>query len=85
MDETHTIFACGAGAVSKIKDPYSNQLERIFNFKYPHEYESRFSEMLERKEKAKHIFLRYLKNSQSLWPLLWDLFGAFVQVFYTGC
>lgn len=66
MDETHTIFACGAGAVSKIKDPYSNQLERIFNFKYPHEYESRFSEMLERKEKAKHIFLRYLKNSQSL-------------------
>ena len=48
MDETHTIFACGAGAVSKMKDPYSNQLERIFNFKYPHEYESRFHEMLER-------------------------------------
>ena len=59
MDETHTIFACGAGAVSKMKDPYSNQLERIFNFKYPHEYGSRFHEMLERKEKAKEIYQRF--------------------------
>lgn len=64
MDETHTIFACGAGAVSKIRDPYSNQLERIFNFKYPHEYESRFPEMLERKKKAKQIFARYLEKNR---------------------
>ena len=38
-----------------MKDPYSNQLERIFNFKYPHEYESRFHEMLERKEKQRNL------------------------------
>lgn len=59
MDETHTILACGAGAVSKIKDPYSNQLERIFNFKYPYEYRDRFHEMLERKEKVKGIYTKF--------------------------
>ena len=56
MDETHTILACGAGAVSKVKDPYSNDLERIFNFKYPYEYISRFPEMLMRKERVKEIY-----------------------------
>ncbi len=50
MDETHTILACGAGAVTKLKDPYSDNLERIFNFKYPYEYNDRFEEMIERKQ-----------------------------------
>lgn len=59
MDETHTILACGAGAVSKIKDPKSEQLERIFNFKYPYEYRDRFSEMLERKAKVKEIYTKF--------------------------
>lgn len=62
MDETHSIFACGAGAVSKIRDPFSNQLERIFNFKYPYEYESRFSEMLERKRQAGEIVRRFREH-----------------------
>ena len=59
MDETHTILACGAGAVSKVRDPYSNRLERIFNFKYPYEYRDRFGEMLERKEKVKEIYTNF--------------------------
>lgn len=50
MDETHTILACGAGAVTKLKDPESDNIERIFNFKYPYEYNDRFSEMLSRKK-----------------------------------
>lgn len=49
MDETHTILACGAGGVTKLKDYNSNKLERIFNFKYPYEYNTRFEELLERK------------------------------------
>lgn len=50
MDETHTILACGAGAVTKLKDPFCNNIERIFNFKYPYEYNARFSELIERKK-----------------------------------
>lgn len=50
MDETHTVLACGAGAVTKLKDPSCNNIERIFNFKYPYEYNARFSELVERKK-----------------------------------
>ena len=56
MDETHTILACGAGAATKIKDPNSDRLERIFNFKFPYEYISRFSEILARKKRVKDIY-----------------------------
>ncbi|MBR6736487.1 MAG: coproporphyrinogen dehydrogenase HemZ [Oscillospiraceae bacterium] len=50
MDETHTILACGAGAVTKLKAPYSDEIERIYNYKFPKEYIERFDEMLRRKE-----------------------------------
>lgn len=50
MDETHTILAVGGGAVTKLKQPHVNNIERIFNFKYPYEYISRFDEMMERKK-----------------------------------
>ena len=50
MDECNTVIACGAGAVTKLKDSYSNRLERIFNFKYPFEYVTRFNEILDRKK-----------------------------------
>jgi len=43
MEETQTIFAVGAGAVTKLvsaKKPGDNdvKIERIFNPKYPYEY-----------------------------------------------
>ena len=59
MDETQTILACGAGASSKIKGPRADQLERIFNFKYPFEYVSRFQEILDRKDQVKSIYERF--------------------------
>lgn len=59
MDETHTVVACGAGGVSKIKDPYSDRLERIFNFKYSYEYLSRFDEMLKRKDEVKSLYEQF--------------------------
>ncbi len=50
MDESCTVIACGAGGVSKIKDPASGDLTRIFNFKYPAEYIERHGEILQRKD-----------------------------------
>ena len=50
MDETETVLACGAGGVTKLKNPYSEDLSRIFNFKYSYEYISRYPEILELKE-----------------------------------
>ena len=51
MDETHTILACGASAVTKLRKFGYNYIERVYNFKYPYEYINRFQEQLERKEK----------------------------------
>ena len=56
MDETHTILGCGAGAVSKLKKPASEELERIFNYKYPYEYINGFEEMLKRKERVRSFY-----------------------------
>lgn len=56
MDETHTILGCGAGAVTKLKNPNGAYLERIFNYKYPYEYISRFEEMLKRKERYEPFY-----------------------------
>ncbi len=59
MEETHSIFGCGAGAVTKLRDQDSDYLERIFNFKYPYEYISRFDEMLRRKERISEFYREY--------------------------
>lgn len=56
MDETHTILGCGAGAVSKLKKPMSEELTRIFNYKYPYEYINGFDEMLNRKKQVKIFY-----------------------------
>ncbi len=58
MDETHTILGCGAGAVSKLKQPGTEYLERIFNYKFPYEYNSGLTEMLNRKATAKDFYER---------------------------
>lgn len=56
MDETHSILACGAGAVTKLKNHKNNTLERIFNYKFPYEYIDNFQEIINRKEKAHKFF-----------------------------
>ena len=43
MEEIHSIFAAGAGAVTKLVDRTGNtdskkNIERLFNQKYPYEY-----------------------------------------------
>lgn len=59
MDETHTILACGAGAVTKLRNPNGSEIERIFNFKYPYEYISRFDEQIKRKESIEKFYEKY--------------------------
>ncbi len=50
MDETHTIFGVGAGAVTKLCKPNSTYIERIFNYKFPYEYISKFDMLMDRKK-----------------------------------
>ncbi len=61
MDETHTILGCGAGAVSKLKKPGTDYLERVFNYKFPYEYNADIAEMLKRKD-AVRTFYEKLKG-----------------------
>ncbi|SDN29322.1 coproporphyrinogen dehydrogenase HemZ [Acetanaerobacterium elongatum] len=56
MDETHTILACGAGGVTKLREPSGSRIERIFNYKYPHEYISGFDEILSRKRQVEDFY-----------------------------
>ena len=64
MEEQHTVLACGAGAVTKLRDPGSNHLERIFNFKYPYEYISRFDELTARKARINSFYGEYVITEQ---------------------
>lgn len=50
MEECHTVIAVGAGAVTKLKGRGRQEIERVYNFKYPYEYISRFDEIIERKK-----------------------------------
>ncbi|MBE6835926.1 MAG: coproporphyrinogen dehydrogenase HemZ [Ruminococcaceae bacterium] len=59
MEETHSVFSCGAGAVTKLKAPESEEIERIFNFKYPFEYIKDFGELLSRKDRIKEFYNSY--------------------------
>lgn len=59
MEETHSILACGASAVTKLRQPTGNYIERIFNFKYPYEYINRFEEQLLRKRSIIDFYEKY--------------------------
>ena len=59
MDETHTILACGASAVTKLREPHGDYIERIFNYKYPYEYIGQFDEMLSRKDGIIEFYTKF--------------------------
>ena len=67
MDESNSVIACGAGGVTKLKDPYSNRLERIFNFKYPQEYISRNQEILDRKEGIIELYEQFRQRLHEIY------------------
>ena len=50
MEEVQNVFAAGAGAVTRLINPESKKIYRIYNYKYPFEYISDFAQMIERKK-----------------------------------
>lgn len=59
MEEIHTVLAVGAGAVTKLKAPHDNHIERIFNYKYPYEYNTGFDTLVERKNRISEFYSTY--------------------------
>lgn len=59
MDETHTILACGASAVTKLREPGGKTIDRVFNYKYPYEYINDFKTILSRKAKILEFYKKY--------------------------
>lgn len=59
MDETHSILACGASAVTKLREPNGDYIDRIFNYKYPYEYIDRFCEILSRKDGISKFYAKF--------------------------
>ncbi len=56
MEEIHTILAMGASAVSKLIRKKSQKVKRIFNYKYPFEYNNNFEEMIKRKDEINDFY-----------------------------
>ena len=58
MEEIQTIFAVGAGAVSKMVSRDGKSIERIFEYKYPYEYLADPNGMKnkEKREKSIHFY-----------------------------
>ncbi len=56
MEEVHTILAVGASGVTKLVNPYTGLIDRVFNYKFPYEYIDHFNVMLERKRKVAEFY-----------------------------
>ncbi|MGN1202751.1 MAG: coproporphyrinogen dehydrogenase HemZ [Eubacterium sp.] len=59
MDETHSVLAVGAGAVTRLKAQKSGKIERIYNYKYPYEYVDNFDEIILRKSGILKFYKEY--------------------------
>jgi len=56
MEECQDIFACGAGAVTKMLVPGTTDIIRVFNYKYPYEYVDRFEQLIANKSKVRAFY-----------------------------
>ncbi|MBQ8083926.1 MAG: coproporphyrinogen dehydrogenase HemZ, partial [Clostridia bacterium] len=56
MEECQDIFACGAGAVTKMLVPGTTDNVRLFNYKYPYEYVDRFDQLIANKQKVRDFY-----------------------------
>lgn len=59
MEEYQHILSVGAGAVTKLLSPGMDKIERIFNYKFPFEYISRFDSLLQKKNGISTFFAQY--------------------------
>ncbi len=56
MEENQTIIAVGAGGSTKLVDRKNSRLKRVFNYKFPLEYNKHFDLMLEKKKEVEEFF-----------------------------
>ncbi len=56
MEEYQHILSVGAGSVTKLLSSGIERIERIFNYKFPFEYISRFSSLIEKKGRITEFF-----------------------------
>ena len=56
MEEVQTIIAVGAGGSTKLVDLDGKRLERVFNYKFPLEYNKHFDLMLEKKNELEEFY-----------------------------
>ena len=59
MEELHSVLAVGGGAVTRLVDPRTGMIERVYNFKYPYEYVGRFEEQSARKDAVLRFYDHY--------------------------
>lgn len=78
MDETHTVLAVGAGAVTKLRGQNSGMIERIYNYKYPYEYIRDFDTLLERKN-AYPAFMRNMIKQMVEIDIVGGLYSVILQ------
>jgi oxygen-independent coproporphyrinogen-3 oxidase len=58
MEEVQTILAMGAGGSTKLVDRENHRLERVFNYKFPLEYNKHFDLMIQRKKETEEFYAK---------------------------
>ncbi len=56
MEEAQTILAVGAAGSTKLVNTETGKIERLFNYKFPYEYISRYDKMMEKKDGITEFF-----------------------------
>lgn len=59
MEETQTILAVGAAASTKLCDIKTGKIKRVYNYKFPYEYISRFDKLMEKKSEIEEFYKQY--------------------------
>lgn len=59
MEEIHTILSLGAGGVTKLVNPAKNEIVRIFNPKYPYEYNDSLSRFADSSRKISSFYREF--------------------------
>ncbi|MCM1382737.1 MAG: coproporphyrinogen dehydrogenase HemZ, partial [Muribaculaceae bacterium] len=62
MEEAQTILAAGAGGSTKLVNPDTGKIVRLFNYKFPYEYISRYDKMIAKKDGIFEFFQNIYSN-----------------------
>lgn len=60
MEEVQTILAVGAGSVTKVVR--GEEIDRVYNYKFPHEYIKKFPDILKKKDEVISLYIQGRSN-----------------------